>query len=266
MPDIIRCPRCRTLVYDTASRCHGCDCKLRGGKLLTKGSWAFIFLSTAVFGVICGTEILNDKQREEARIARARAQDRAVRHSVEAWMREDDATVRDGLEVGDGELMKRLRGIRENYSLVFPVDGVDEWRRTNPRQVHMEQAEGRMPFARESVFNLAPARTSLLTFKNDRRGYRYELTTSGPEGDCEKLLGEAHGDRKSSWCSVYGSKGNRLWCWTEEAIEYEVAVRRDDRRYRVLLAAHVDDGRLRGLRIGRIEDYASGEVIRPENP
>jgi hypothetical protein len=268
MADIIRCPRCRTLVYDTASRCHGCDGRLKGGRLLTKGSWVFIFLATSAFGVIAGADILNDKQRAEWRARAERQQQVRLRATVQAWLGGDDAAVRDHLEARDGDLMRRLLAVRDAYCQVLPCDAIEDFRREQRRSVRMERVEGEPPHALEAVFDLAPKRVSRIPYRRRSGSTDAQAAARGPEAEAPSLV-EAFCDRlpKSSWCySEYGKEPNRVWAWDEDVVEYEVAVRKDDRRFRVLLAVHTEGGSMRALRVGRIEDYASGEVISPERP
>lgn len=278
MDDIIRCPACRTLVYASAARCHGCDAVLGRRRIVTKGTWAFVVVATAIFSVFAGADLLQDRRRREYEQAAEVRRTYATQEVVEAWIRGDNSAMRNRIDPGEANLMTRLRTLREAYPTVFPGN-VEDWGRTRKRRVRMERMGAQPPIAREAVFDLAPPKPSIVGQARATRAARRVAeagadVVDGVEGPtaCVETCTEAYAERfpSSAWFSgSYGREApNVVRTWSDEAYEYEAFVRKDDRRFRVFVAAHIDDDdlTLRGIRVGRIEDEATGEVISAQAP
>jgi hypothetical protein len=282
MSNIIRCRHCRTFVYDHASRCHGCGTPVRGGRLLGRGSYVFVILATAAFGLARGVDLIQEREWAAAQRARETAADARARNFLQAYFRGDDAVVLQWVGPADAELATDLRKLRESLPAVFPANGAIEFGRDREANINVEthrSSDGSL----EAVVAKPPVfgdRSSVYWGKR-RAGFPLPYEESdGPEASSPTNSWDPSRLRrpivlvsksKGSWyhtSTYHEQRGTKLIQFNSKACsessrEYEVFVTRDDRRFRILVGITMSGGDLRTLRIDRVEDVGTGEVILP---
>ena len=273
MANIVRCRRCRTFVYDTASYCHGCELPLGSRKLIGKGAWILIALCTAGYAVARSVDLIQTREAALAEAHRRQAESASLRQLLVSCFTDDgdrwQEEWRKRLRIKDAsDFLAKVRDVRDRYSEVFPADGTPVVGSTQMRVVGLSVKNDGEIAVERSVFDLRNAARSSAT--------RIEVEAAAPFASAVAERGDAGGGVDvfvaSAPRNAYGYRmvqQNGRWAqvpqsWSETAYEWEFVLTKDDRRFRVFVALHLDgESRLRAFRLGRVEDAATGEIILP---
>ncbi len=285
MANIIRCRHCRTFVYDTASRCHGCGEAVRGGRLLGRGAYVFVALVTVAYGIGRGVDLIQTKSQRARAYAEAARDDHQARTFLEMFLRGQDDGYRKWISPGASEMATTLRRLRDELPEVLPVS--DSIVFLQDRVVDVTVCKYADPAKTwERITVEPPVFGGRDAVDEPFPSYAFEApvrAADGPEADgnaespatagftrlrpfcvAAKNLVERHSYNGMRRVTVGGqSRQVHVHRWYEKAREYEVLASNDGRRFRIQAAVHIDDGVVRTFRIGRIEDADSGEVILP---
>lgn len=267
MATILRCPRCRTFVYDHASRCHGCDGALRRRDLIGKWGWVFVLVCTAGYAAVRSVALQQRTERRQAHEAAEARRAEIARELTAAWLSAPDGTWQDvwrrRLEPGlASSFLRELRQARDRFCEALPADAAPSAVRAEPRNVMVARYPDGRTTVDVAVLDLpAPkacgtARAACATVEAD---------AANPFG-CDVFAADSPMD---GCAFTMSSQNGGPWTpvphrWSESSYEFEWTFERDGRAYRAFAAVHLDsDARVRAFRLGRVEDANSGEAIRP---
>ncbi|HYC77977.1 MAG TPA: hypothetical protein VEI02_10150 [Planctomycetota bacterium] len=270
MPNIVNCPHCRTLVYDTAPRCHGCEEPLRRRRRFRRGTWAFTAFCVGAFTLVRGIDLLQDRRDRVRREIREEMENEVARTTAIRWLTGDDAALARTVEQSDGAFLDRLKALRDAYPDVFPaesarVDVVGPVGRTQHVRV-LGASEVRHPDD--------PDRTRLAQMAQTlrRAGLR-----GAPESDVEYASLATAVNRQrcacsttasecgawNGWATVDGKRVNARF-WDCRTTRFVAVVERGEASYRVHGTSCHADGVLRCLVIRRVERL-DGELVPPRD-
>jgi hypothetical protein len=267
MATILRCPRCRTFVYDHASRCHGCDGALRRRDLIGKWGWIFVLLCTAGYAGVRSVALHRQTERRQAREAADARRAEIARELTAAWLSAPHGTWqaawRERLEPGAASsFLRELRQVRDRFCEALPADAPPSAVRSEPRNVMVARYPDGRTTVDVAVLDL-PAPQACGTTSDACA--TVEAGAANPYG-CDVFAATAPTDGRAFAMS---SQNGGPWTpvphrWWESSYEFEWTFARDGREYRAFAAVHLDsEARVSAFRLGRVEDANSGEAIRP---
>lgn len=267
MATILRCPRCRTFVYDHASRCHGCDGALRRRALIGKWGWIFVLLCTAGYAAVRSSVLHRQAERRQAREAAEAHRAEIARELTAAWLSSPHGTWqavwRPRLEPGAASsFLREIRNVRDRFCGVLPADAAPSAVRSEPRNVMVARYPDGRTTVDVAVLDL-PAPEACGTGPETCATAGADV--ANPYG-CDVFAATSPTDiRAFPMKSVNGGPWSSYpQHWFESSYEFELTFKRDGRAYRAFAAVHLDsDDRVSAFRLGRIEDANSGEAIRP---
>jgi hypothetical protein len=226
MRSIVRCPQCFTYVYSDATTCHGCGHKIGRRRWLTRGSWVFITLAVAGYGIARGIDLHQEKRDREIRQHEQETEMAAARSFLQSWLTSPSEEL--SRKFHDRKVFgPQLVALRDRFPDVLPATVVD-FIRLEPRtwqQHHSQKDSG--PVKHTSRDKDPKLRVSRAIRSDDTGDY--------------------------SW---------RTRSWFTYEYRFEAEVHRDDRWYSVTGRLCIDGSTVHCLVIERV-DSLEGEV-KPE--